>query len=76
MGIIEKCTFCYHRTVVGKLPACVETCPSDARIFGDQNDPESEIAKILKAHKATRLKEEAGTEPNVYYIRSYNDPTV
>ena len=76
MGIIEKCTFCYHRTVVGKLPACVETCPSDARIFGDQNDPNSAIAKALVAHKATRLKEEAGTKPNVYYIRSYNDPTV
>jgi len=76
MGIIEKCTFCYHRTVAGKLPTCVEVCPSDARIFGDQNDPNSKIAKLLAAHKATRLKEEEGTEPNVYYIRSYNDPTV
>ena len=76
MGIIEKCTFCYHRTIVGELPACVEACPSDARIFGDQNDPNSVIAKILAVHKATRLKEEEETEPNVYYIRSYNDPTV
>lgn len=74
MGIIEKCTFCYHRTVVGELPACVEVCPSEARIFGDQNDPESKISKVLAAHKTTRLKEEEGTEPNVYYIRSYNDP--
>ncbi|MEW8570853.1 MAG: 4Fe-4S dicluster domain-containing protein [Candidatus Thiodiazotropha sp.] len=76
MGIIEKCTFCYHRTSVGELPACVEACPADARIFGDQNDPNSAIAKILAARKTTRLKEEEGTEPNVFYIRSYNDPTV
>lgn len=71
MGIIEKCTFCYHRTSVGELPACVEACPADARIFGDQNDPNSGIAKALVTHKATRLKEEKGTEPNVFYVRDY-----
>ena len=75
-GIIEKCTFCYHRTSVGKKPACVEACPSEARIFGDKNDPKSDIAKVLASHKSTRLKEEKGTEPNVFYIRSYNDPTI
>jgi len=75
-GIIEKCTFCYHRVVNGEQPACVEACPSDARIFGDKNDPGSAIAKTLAAHKSTRLKEDKGTEPNVHYIRSYADPTV
>ncbi len=76
MGIIEKCTFCYHRTINGELPACVEVCPSDARIFGDQNDPNSKIAKTLAAHEATRLQEDEGTEPNVFYIRSYSDPRI
>ena len=75
-GVIEKCTFCYHRTSAGELPTCVEACPSGARIFGDLNDANSAIAMALAKHKAIRLQEEAGTEPNVYYIRSYNDPTV
>ena len=75
-GVIEKCTFCYHRTSVGELPSCVEACPADARIFGDQNDPKSGIALALAGHKAMRLQEDKKTKPNVYYIRSYNDPTV
>ncbi len=75
-GIIEKCILCHHLTTAGIQPACVEACPSNARIFGDQNDAQSGIAKALAAHKATRLKEEKKTNPNVFYIRSYNDPTV
>jgi Fe-S-cluster-containing dehydrogenase component len=75
-GVIEKCTFCHHLTTAGELPSCVVACPSSARIFGDQNDPKSEIALALAGHKSMRLKEEEGTNPNVYYIRSYNDPTV
>ena len=70
-GIVEKCTFCYHRTSHGLQPACVEVCPSKARIFGDQEDPNSEIAKVLKAEKSFRLKEEMGTKPNVHYIKKY-----
>ncbi len=75
-GVVEKCIFCHHRTMAGELPTCVETCPASARIFGDLNDPNSGGAKALAAHKATRLKEEEGTDPNVFYIRSYNDPAV
>ena len=75
-GVVEKCILCHHRTTAGELPYCVEACPAGARIFGDQNDPNSGIAKALAAHKATRLKEEKGTKPNVFYIRSYNDPTI
>lgn len=75
-GVIEKCILCHHLTSAGELPACVTACPSGARIFGDQNDPKSEIAVALAKHKSMRLKEEKGTQPNVHYIRSYNDPRV
>lgn len=71
-GVVEKCTFCYHRTSNGLSPACVEVCPSKARIFGDQDDPKSEIAQVLKANKSTRLLEEKGTKPNVHYINNYS----
>lgn len=70
-GVVEKCTFCYHRTSVGLAPACVEACPARARIFGDQDDPASEISKVLKAKKSFRLQEDKGTRPNVHYVGSY-----
>lgn len=68
---VEKCTFCYHRTSQGLEPACVEACPAKARIFGDQEDPKSQIAQVLKAQKSFRLKEDKGTKPNVHYIGKY-----
>lgn len=71
-GVVEKCTFCYHRTLNGLQPACVEVCPAKARIFGDQDDPKSQIAQILKTQKTTVLKPEAGTKPNVHYVGKYN----
>jgi len=71
-GVVEKCTLCHHRIAAGLQPACVEVCPSKARIFGDQDDPGSEIATILKTEKSFRLKEEAGTKPNVHYVRKYS----
>jgi Fe-S-cluster-containing dehydrogenase component len=71
-GVVEKCTFCYHRTSNGLQPACVEVCPSQARIFGDQDDPNSEIAKVLKTEKSFRLQEDKKTRPNVHYIRNYS----
>jgi Fe-S-cluster-containing dehydrogenase component len=70
-GVVEKCTFCYHRTSKGIQPACVEVCPSQARIFGDQDDSDSAIAKVLKAKKSFRLQEDKGTRPNVYYVGKY-----
>jgi len=70
-GIVEKCIFCDHRTQNGELPYCVVSCPSGARVFGDLQDSNSEVSKLLKKHKAYRLKEEAGTEPNVYYINNF-----
>jgi len=71
-GVVEKCTFCYHRTSNGLQPACVEACPAKARIFGDQDDPDSEISRVLKASKSFRLKEDKGTKPNVHYIGKYS----
>ena len=71
-GVVEKCTFCYHRTSNGLQPACVEVCPAQARIFGDQDDPNSEIANVLKAEKSFRLREDKKTRPNVHYIRNYS----
>ena len=71
-NVVEKCTFCYHRTSNGLQPACVEACPSKARIFGDQDDPKSEIALRLKSEKSFRLQEDKGTRPNVHYVGKYS----
>lgn len=71
-GITEKCIFCEHRVKKGEQPYCVAACPAKARIFGDLNDANSEPAKLLKQHKATRLKEEKKTRPNVAYIKSFS----
>lgn len=71
-GAVEKCSFCNHRVKKGLAPACVVACPADARIFGDLNDPKSEISKKLKAYKPTVLLPEAGVKPKVFYIRTYN----
>lgn len=66
---VDKCTFCVHRLDAGLPPACVETCVGGARHFGDINDPNSEVSKLLATHDYYRLYEEAGTGPAIYYIR-------
>jgi molybdopterin-containing oxidoreductase family iron-sulfur binding subunit len=71
-GIVEKCTLCDHRVSKGELPYCVEGCPANARIFGDLNDPNSEVSQLLGKFSFWRLKENLGTEPKVFYIRSFN----
>ena len=70
-GVTEKCIFCEHRLAKEMLPACVEACPSEARIFGDLEDAASEISKQLGKHESFRLKEDEGTEPAVYYVRNF-----
>ncbi len=73
-GIVEKCILCEHRVKKDEAPWCVASCPANARIFGDLDDPNGDSAKLLKRYKATRLKEEEGTSPNVYYIRQFKAP--
>jgi Fe-S-cluster-containing dehydrogenase component len=73
--VVEKCTFCYHRTLNGLQPACVEVCPAQARIFGDQQDPNSKISQVLKAQQSFRLQEEKKTKPNVHYVGKYSPRT-
>jgi Fe-S-cluster-containing dehydrogenase component len=71
-GVVEKCTLCDHRIKESKLPRCVEACPADARIFGDLNDPNSQVNQLLGKFRPFRLKEAVGTEPAVYYIRDFS----
>ncbi|MBC2710095.1 MAG: 4Fe-4S dicluster domain-containing protein [Desulfosarcina sp.] len=68
LGVMEKCTFCLHRTRVGRYPACVEACPTGARKFGNLKDPESEVRKIIENERVYVLKEELGTVPKFYYV--------
>ena len=67
-GVVEKCTFCLHRTREGKYPACLEVCPTGARVFGNLLDPNSEINYILKNKRVYILKEDVGTRPRFYYF--------
>ncbi len=71
-GIVEKCTLCDHRVKKGLLPHCVLSCPCNARIMGDLNDPDSHVSKLLVKYRPWRLKEHLGTEPKVFYVREFN----
>jgi molybdopterin-containing oxidoreductase family iron-sulfur binding subunit len=71
-GIVEKCTLCDHRVKKGLLPHCVLSCPANARVMGDLNDPNSAASKLLAKYRPWRLKEHLGTEPKVFYIREFN----
>jgi Fe-S-cluster-containing dehydrogenase component len=66
-GVVEKCTFCLHRTRAGRLPACLEACPTGARVFGNLLDPDSEIRYVLEHKRVYVLKEELGTKPRFFY---------
>lgn len=63
----EKCTFCYHRIVHDKLPACVEVCPTQARIFGELKKKSSPLVRFMRMNKIGVLKPSLNTEPQVYY---------
>jgi Fe-S-cluster-containing dehydrogenase component len=79
-GVVEKCCFCYNRIDRGMAigltpgvdadatPACVNACPTGARLFGDLNDPESSVSRALRTHVNYRLREDLGTGPRVSYL--------
>ncbi|HXF40180.1 MAG TPA: 4Fe-4S dicluster domain-containing protein [Blastocatellia bacterium] len=82
-GVMEKCTFCIQRIRKGEekakdegrevrdgdvVPACVQTCTTKAMYFGNIADPESEVSKLSKSNRATRLLEDLGTKPKVIYL--------
>lgn len=70
-GAISKCTFCYENRVSNNLePACVSVCPTDALIFGDANDANSEVSKVIKTHDIYYPKEEFGTKPKLGFIKN------
>lgn len=68
-GVVDKCTFCQHRVEKGLVPACVQTCLGRARIFGDINDKNSEVSRLVGTQNVTVLKADKGTKPQVYYIK-------
>ncbi len=65
----EKCTLCYHRITRGLKPACVEVCPTQARIFGDLKNPKPDdpIQQFYQNNLVVALKPHLGTEPRVFY---------
>lgn len=84
VGVMEKCTFCVQRIRAGQrtaqkegrrvkdgeiTPACVQSCPAEALVFGDRNDPESHVSKLRKSARGFKLLEELGTEPAITYLK-------
>lgn len=84
VGIMEKCTFCVQRIKAAEihaqeekrdlkdgefLPACVQTCAPKALVFGDLNDPESEVSRLQRWRRGTKLLGELGTKPKVTYLQ-------
>jgi molybdopterin-containing oxidoreductase family iron-sulfur binding subunit len=83
-GVVEKCSFCFHRFqrvrnlayVEGRREiledeyqtACTQACPADAITFGDLNNPAHKVYKLKKSTYAFRLLERLGTNPKVYYL--------
>ena len=76
IGNVRKCTFCLHFQDAegrydkesGRWPSCAKTCTGHAIFFGDFNDQENEVARLIRERQPIRLKEELGTQPNVYYL--------
>jgi len=86
-GVMEKCTFCVQRIKRGKndavsegrevrdgdiTPACAQSCAAEAITFGDLNDPESKVSRLAESGRATKLLEDVGTKPKVFYLQRLN----
>jgi len=68
--VADSCNLCLDRIKAGEEPYCVATCPTKALIFGDLDDPESEISRMIKQKNARPLKQKYGTRPKVLYTRA------
>lgn len=69
-GIVTKCKLCIEMVREGGIPACVSTCPTQVRIFGDLDDPNSEISLFVAKHRAQPLRPDLNTRPKIVYRRS------
>jgi len=67
-GYADKCTFCIHRAREARDPACVSVCPAHCMYFGDLDDPNSEVSRLLNARAHHALLPAAGTEPRILYL--------
>ena len=71
LRVADKCDFCAERRAAGLEPACVSTCPTKTRVFGDLNDPDSEISRLLAENRSVRIfNPQTPTDPNIYYLGS------
>ncbi len=66
-GTVESCTLCVHRVDEGRLPACAEACPNQAILFGDLNDPDSEIARKVRSVASVQIRADLQLNPGVRY---------
>jgi Fe-S-cluster-containing dehydrogenase component len=66
-NVADKCTLCYHRITKGKPTACVEVCPTQARMVGNLNDKNGELVKFLKTHTCLVLKPHLNTGSKLFY---------
>ena len=67
-GYVDKCTFCLHRVKKGQTTACVEVCPTRSLTFGDLNDPDSAVSRLVHSRKVKVLQPETGNDPNVFFL--------
>ncbi len=87
-GVMEKCSFCIQRIELAKIearnsgtrlkdgdiqPACAQSCPAQAIVFGDMNDPESKVSKRMKNPRFYKVLEEIGVRPSVGYMTLIHD---
>jgi Fe-S-cluster-containing dehydrogenase component len=76
IGNVRKCTFCVHLQdengkydeAANRWPSCAKTCTGHAIHFGDFNDPDSDVSRLLRERQSVRFREELGAEPNVHYL--------